>query len=414
MALNRFRLGLGGGGGSTNSPTIHPLVAGLPAGSTFTRASGVWTPDFEGTLKTVGNNVPAFTGARLVDASTWSALDTGGTPIADATLLGYLSEPAATNSLLHSQAFDNAYWFVGGSAGAAAPVVTANSTDVTDPEGGYNAEKIVFDAVSSAGQYSIVSALNSLLTSNDYSLSVDLRTLTGTADIYLFSTNDLGEWHTQPVHVTTEWTTFHLGFTTGAINAFHWAFGQDLVDPNQTAKPAQTVYAYQAGAVQGTRILTSPIPTTSGTASRAGTIANIPMSKVTAAKGAVELTVTPSGAGQTGVIWSSYVDADNYTEIAATATTIVINKRVAATTYTATATYTHAADTALTVKAAWDDVTGLFVKVDSGTAGTHANTTAAQLKADNTCQVGTRNGGSYFVGNFRNLKFYARKPSSWS
>jgi hypothetical protein len=68
---------------------------------------------------------------------------------------GYLSEPAATNSLIQSQTIGGTGWTEAHHATPGAPTVTANTADVAAPDGTYTASKVVFPAVT-ASQYSVL------------------------------------------------------------------------------------------------------------------------------------------------------------------------------------------------------------------------------------------------------------------
>jgi len=80
--------------------------------ATFTRASTATVMGYgptanltDGqTLLTVDSGEARFVGARRISANNWSDTFADGTPIPEATLLGYLSEGAATNYFLNSGA----------------------------------------------------------------------------------------------------------------------------------------------------------------------------------------------------------------------------------------------------------------------------------------------------------------------
>ncbi len=171
-----------------------------------------------------------------------------------------------TNLVLQSEAFSNASWTKVGVT-VAAPTVTADSTDVTDPNGANTADKIAFPAVANLNELSAVYQ-GITLTAEPYTTSIYLRTLTGTATVYLYGSPLAGG---APVFfkacaVTTTWTRFEDAGTGTAV-AYAFLLGVDLratEGAGQSAQIAQTIYAWGAQIERGATA-TRYIPTTTAT-----------------------------------------------------------------------------------------------------------------------------------------------------
>lgn len=121
----------------------------------------------------------------------------------------------------------------------------------------------------------------------------------------------------------------------------------------------------------------------------------------------VFLQVTPCATGQSAVLWSSYVDGDNGTSIVATATQLIIRKRISGTNYDAVLSYTHTRLLKFQVQAIWTDA-GTAIRARSWSESSwgawtawvdSTNSTAAQIGA--LYQLGGENGGSIFAGFYR-------------
>lgn len=171
-------------------------------------------------------------------------------------VVGLLVEGAATNTIFYSQPGNTTAgaWAIGGSL-AAAPAVTLNSTDVLDPTGANTATKCVFPA-SVPGGYSVVYTPNNVPANS--TLSVYLRTLSGTATVYL---TDFA--HVQVAcAVTSTWQRFQVAGATTYLE-IGWDQSGGLTQPTSGG----TVYAWGAQA-ELTPFATSLIPTTGAPASR--------------------------------------------------------------------------------------------------------------------------------------------------
>lgn len=135
---------------STNrSRTFDFRNLALPPGATLTRADSTTCATYTsaaGLIVTVAANVPRWT---------WS----GG------ALQGLLVEPSRTNSIIRSEAFDNAAWGKAGGGTGSAPVVTADHA--VAPDGNSTAERIVFDC--GAG---VTGSDSSLLNATSFSVTM--------------------------------------------------------------------------------------------------------------------------------------------------------------------------------------------------------------------------------------------------
>ncbi len=253
------------------------VLADTPTGSrgeamTFTRASAMTCPgDTDAEVSTVPTNRPCITRD------------------------GVYSEPAATNLVVRSEEL-NSSWTVSNGGGATAIAITTNSTDVAAPDGSYTAEKLVIPAVTGAGaDYSTLYQLH-VATAAAYSYSLWLRTLTGTAEVYI-STEPAAGYATYNTRcqVTTTWTRCKVEGPT--LTAANWYFriGTILLAPSaETATAAATVYAWGAQAELGS-FASSYIATTSSTATRAATTTQFAKpSTFSDAAGCMSATVTPS------------------------------------------------------------------------------------------------------------------------
>lgn len=130
---------------------------------------------------------------------------------------------------------------------------------------------------------------------------------------------------------------------------------------------------------------------------------------------AIDLFVNPDDTGQTTSVFGSYVDADNYTEVLATATTLILRKRVGGVNFDATFTYTHVDGTLFECQIFGDTVNGTGIRAADGAIvaesfNTNANTTAAQFGT--TVSRGSLNGASFFEATYRASNFYASKEAA--
>jgi hypothetical protein len=171
-----------------------------------------------------------------------------------------LLEPQRTNLALYS---DDATQWTKASSGVSTPTVTANQT--TSPDGTTNADKIVFPAISSVGNYTVVT-MSFTASAASYSGSVWMRGENGGEVVWLAFTKN-GINYTQTLcTLTTSWQRFVLTstLTSGADN---FQIGIDLRDTAESSKPAQTIYVYGRQLELGA-YPTTIIPTTTASATR--------------------------------------------------------------------------------------------------------------------------------------------------
>ncbi len=209
--------------------TCPPQLQGsLGEGITFSRASAWTCPNDDGTIQTLASGAPCISAASMT-----------------------------TNILRRSQAFATAPWNAFGS-GSVAPTVTNNTGDLNAPDGTATATKIVYP-VTSGSNVSIAYNGTTFPTNGTFVFSVYLRTLSGTALVYI-------EWQDGFVFVsracalTTSWS--RCSIATVPTAGMSPSIGVDLRDGTQSAQPAQTVYGWGAQVESGSQP-TGYVPTTS-------------------------------------------------------------------------------------------------------------------------------------------------------
>ena len=213
--------------------------------------------------------VPVY-GAAVTSAAYYAPrLDFDGATLA---AKGLLVEEQRTNILQRTAEFNNAYWQKSNS-GASDPVVTANS--VVAPDGTTTADKIEIPAVSGAGAFSVISR-NFTATATPHTGSIWLRGNTGGEVIWLGYTTNGSTYASVSCTLTTSWQRFTLTSTRTAVSD-NFQFGVDLRDGAQSAKGAQTIYAWGAQLEQNASFATSYIPNidTSAGVTRAADVASV-------------------------------------------------------------------------------------------------------------------------------------------
>jgi hypothetical protein len=132
---------------------------------------------------------------------------------------------------------------------------------------------------------------------------------------------------------------------------------------------------------------------------------------------AFEMAITPLTTGQSANAFASYTDANNWVSVQVEATTIALEKRVAGTTYSASFSYTHTADTTLRLQAFFDTTNGSGIRVaDYGSDitaaafGTQADTASSVLAS--SVEIGTENALSHFEGDYISVIPYASKEAA--
>lgn len=262
----------GAGGPSLDLDMMNGI---LPSGVTFTRASTATYFNSAGTMQTATANTPRWDYDPASHA-----------------LLGLLIEEARTNLVLNSADASNASWTkTAGAAGA--PVVTGNQ--VVAPDGTTTAARVVYPAVSGAGNYSALGATSGAATIAPYSFSVWARGNAGGEQVYLCTTPDGVTYYRSLLTLTTLWQRFSLVTPNLNTAGWFWIIGTDLRDAGQTAKPAQSIFVW-GGQVETGAFPTSYIPSTAASVTRAGDLASMPTGTwFTAASGTYEGEFIPNG-----------------------------------------------------------------------------------------------------------------------
>lgn len=215
-----------------------------------------------------GVSVLSITGLSYVYRTDWQGTQT-------------LYPTPRTNVLLYSEQFDNAAWSKTASGGTTAPVVTADAAIA--PNGSMTADKVAYPSVSGVNAFSLLYQ-HPAQVSGVNTLSVWLRGDVGGEVVWLNATPNGATYVRVQCTLLTSWQRFSVQFTrTGAD--WYCQLGVDLRDSSESAKSAQTIYAWGAQLEQGSSA-TSYIATTSAAAtitdySFAGvtvTFAQIPLS----------------------------------------------------------------------------------------------------------------------------------------
>jgi hypothetical protein len=133
------------------------------------------------------------------------------------------------NYCFQSQALGTSPWISAGSV-VSAPAATNNTSDVTDPNAGNTATKLVFPNVTGANAYSLVYQQMNLATviSGIYVFSVYLRTTSAPAQVYIDVFGTYNYSHTL-CNVTSTWQRFDL-VIPGTTATPYFAIGVDLRD----------------------------------------------------------------------------------------------------------------------------------------------------------------------------------------
>lgn len=201
------------------------------------------------------------------------------------TAYGFEIFPGNNNRAKYSDEFDNAAWTKEG------VTVTANSTDVLDPNGTTTADKLDFDAATGPTSHSIIYQTPPALGGDGTnSGGVMLRTLTGTATLWLSCTDLSSYWYTRRADVTSTWTRFTF---ERAGDCDYFSFGVDRRDAVQPSALSQTVYAFRAYYEDAAYAGPALINATTGTAARGRTDVSIPWPSTAGNDWCVQMLVRP-------------------------------------------------------------------------------------------------------------------------
>jgi hypothetical protein len=116
----------------------------------------------------------------------------------------------------------------------------------------------------------------------------------------------------------------------------------------------------------------------------------------------------PGATGQTGVLWSTRVDASNYTQISCTPTEILFTKVITGAATSVTVTYTHTVNTPVRIQAHQDNVLGMSLRVRQQSGAWSAYVTDADttdLQVGTTYQVGAINNTGHAAGYYPSILF---------
>jgi hypothetical protein len=190
----------------------------------------------------IDTNTTAVQPTLMLDFANAKTLDSRITFTRSTTAVAYDAKSSAVaeqNLFIYSQDFTNAAW----SRSILAPTVTGNATIA--PDGTTTASQIVYPAVSLANSYSIVFQNPTQTNGQAYTDSMYLKGSVGDEVIYLMWTTNGVTFVKTTCTLTTSWQRFVLPYTAGTSGNYV-QIGVDLRDTTQTAKSAQTIYAWGA------------------------------------------------------------------------------------------------------------------------------------------------------------------------
>tara|TARA_R100000808_G_scaffold8703_2_gene24486 strand:+ start:837 stop:2450 length:1614 start_codon:yes stop_codon:yes gene_type:complete len=210
----------------------------------FTRATTATYVNYADVINTAAQNVPRI-------------------DYTDVSCPHILAEPARTNICLRSAEFDNATWAKNNGGTGLAPVVTAETGQVTSPNGGNNADKVVFD-LSGGTSSSDFSYLYQTYTqaAGSYSLSCYLRGADGSENISF----DFGGVEVNTVTLTTDWVRYTF---TKAVTSTGSTTIRIGLRGGVTSTDNPTIYMWGCQ-LEKAAYATSYIPTTSTSITRNG------------------------------------------------------------------------------------------------------------------------------------------------
>jgi hypothetical protein len=389
-----------------------PILLGAETGGTlpwggklyqaqiYNGINGTLAVDFDASRYAGGTTLTGSTG------ETWTLQGNAKIHPTNYPNLGFLSEAAATNLCLQSNAFTTTWSEIGSAAAtqnAIGPDGATSAWTLTDNDAGALESK--YQAITLTAAVHTVSIFVKKTTGAQASYpamyitdSVNaiaaavIDTSNGVATIFTAYTGFANPQGTATcVSYNADYWRVSITFTASAVP---WTF---LFAPAGTTNPSQSTGSFST-AVTGSAVFygaqvelgsvaTSYIPTTTIAVARNGDIDSLPTAgNILAAAGTIALTYTPTSAPSgTRFLWGTYVDASNYTAILHDATNLIFRKRIAGVNTDATIANAFVSGTTYKMCASWG-AAGQTIYLN-GTAGTpHANTTAAQIAA--TMQVG--------------------------
>lgn len=257
-----------------------------PAPSNALEGAGVLQGSFGETVNCTRNSV-----GSSVDRNGLVRVHTANLPRVQPA--GVLIEPERRNDCLRSQSIAASPW-VGVNVTVAVPTATDNTTDVTAPDGTSTATKLVFPDVLNAGEASVWNQNIGSTVGQKYSFSVWLRTLTGTATVYLEMRDSTNSG--QACAVTSTWQRFKFENRTSALSTINADIGVNMFTSGTVGQPAQTIYAWGAQLEIGT-YASSYIPTTNNPVTRAIDLFDTSSAKWPTAAGELQFDYTPLESG---------------------------------------------------------------------------------------------------------------------
>lgn len=152
------------------------------------------------------------------------------------------------NYLTQSNSFTTSPWTAASSGGPAVPTVTANTTDVTSPDGSNDATRVDIPAVTSPSQTSYIVQFpepNGYLSNTPYNLTLWMRGAVGGEKTYLEFDDRNGVNFFIPVTLSTNWQLYTLSNIVATIN-FGTPFLGNTSRSGMVSTAAGTVYIWHA------------------------------------------------------------------------------------------------------------------------------------------------------------------------
>ena len=217
-----------------------------------------------------------------------------GSAISTATVKGARIEAASTNLCIQSEDF-NTSWGRGG-VGISAPVVTVNQA--VSRAGTLTADLVSFSATTAINQQGHLFLSQGISTiGTTYTASIELKTITGEANIYIGLIENTGiTGAIVRCAVTNEWKSFSVSRTAVSSSTLFLTIGCDTRTTvgQDVIQPASSVYVWGAQ-VEALPMATSYIPTTTATVTRNSDLLTFPnVGNVSNTQGTVLMDITPA------------------------------------------------------------------------------------------------------------------------